>query len=75
MWQLEHTPNIFHDLTEIFEFLCNLPITLLYRWQEAQIYYNGCPVMMVFIRYENSLYLISYLSLFVKNKKIFEPIC
>ncbi len=63
MWQLEHTPNVFHDLIEIFEFLSNLPVILLYRWQEAKIYYNGRPVMIVIIRYENELYLISYLSL------------
>lgn len=67
MWTLEHTPNIFHDLSEILEFLVSLSPYYLYRWQEARIYYKGVAVMYILIYYNKGKYYISYKE--IKNDK------
>lgn len=60
MWRLEHTPDIFHDLMEILDFLVHLSPSYLYYWQEAKVYYNNTPVMFILIFFEDGIYKLSY---------------
>ncbi len=57
---LSGCPIPFHDLIEVFDYLCNLSVTYLYQYQCADIIVNGVPRMYIIILYVNNVYKIRY---------------
>lgn len=53
-------PIPFHDLIEVFEYLCSLSPWLLYQYQFLDIVVNGVPRMYIMILYVNNIYNITY---------------
>ena len=41
--------NLFHDLLEIHEFLCSLPVIYLYQFQGMIITVNSVPILRIVI--------------------------
>ena len=60
MYQLEFTPNIFHSLQEISDYLSNLSPRYLYLYQQAIIYHNYYAFCYILIVYKSPNYFIYY---------------
>ena len=53
-------PIPFHDLIEVFDYLCNLSPVYLYQYQFLDIVVNGIPRMYIVVLYVNNVYKITY---------------
>lgn len=56
--RLEHTPDIFHDVVEIFNFLSCLPLIKLYQFLYSKVYINGIEWLYIDIQYKDNKYYI-----------------
>ncbi len=62
-YYIEGCPIPFHGLVEIFEYLKNLPVVLLYQYQFLLIYIENKPLMWIILHYDETYgYRITYLA-------------
>lgn len=68
MVTLEHTPPIWHDVSEIFDYLSCLSLKYLYLYQYSKVYINGQEWFYIDISYKDKIYLIT--PIFINNLKL-----